>query len=146
MQGKLHGIITCESGKMDGLKTEPIAWSTDVKKLVALCHGLVPLSKGKVVGRLDEQKAFACVEAAFLVSLVLHMYFGSVLVGFGADSRTCSLHIPSLCYIAAVTVVTADMIQPVTHAYVSTHTAVSALLESVSINISISFCSRLLDL
>ncbi|DBA88103.1 hypothetical protein WJX79_009270 [Trebouxia sp. C0005] len=65
-QGKLHGIITCESGNMEGLKSEPIAWSADVKKLIALCHGLVPLSKGKVVGRLDEQKAFAYVEAAFL--------------------------------------------------------------------------------
>ncbi len=77
VQGKLHGIISCESGKMEGLKSDPIAWSTDVKKLIALCHGLVPLSKGKVVGRVDEQKAFACVEAAFLVSLVLHMCLGS---------------------------------------------------------------------
>jgi len=109
VQGKLHGIITCESGKMEGLKSEPIAWSTDVKKLIALCHGLVPLSKGKVVGRLDEQKAFACVEAAFLVSLALHMCFGSGLVGFGADSGTCCSHIPSLCCIAQVMFVTADM-------------------------------------
>ena len=67
VQGKLHGIITCDQGKMEGLKTEAVAWSADVKKLIALCHDLVPLSKGKVVGRLDEQKAFAYVEASFLV-------------------------------------------------------------------------------
>ena len=108
VQGRLHGIITCESGKMEGLKSDPIAWSTDVKKLIALCHGLVPLSKGKVVGRLDEQKAFACVEAAYLVCLVLNMCLGSNLVCFSADSRICSSHIPS-CF-AQVTLVTTDMI------------------------------------
>ncbi len=108
VQGRLHGIITCESGKMEGLKTDPIAWSTDVKKLIALCHGLVPLSKGKVVGRLDEQKAFACVEAAYLVCLVLNMCLGSNLVCFSADSRIYSSHIPS-CF-AQVTLVTTDMI------------------------------------
>lgn len=79
MQGKLHGIITCELGKMESLKTDPIAWSTDVRKLIALCHDLVPLSKGKVVGRLDEQKAFARMEAAFLVNLALGMCFSVIL-------------------------------------------------------------------
>lgn len=97
LQGKLHGIITCESGNMEGLKSEPIAWSADVKKLIALCHGLVPLSKGKVVGRLDEQKAFAYVEAAFLVSLAMHMCFGSGLVGFGAEG-----HAACTCPVCAV--------------------------------------------
>lgn len=109
VQGRLHGIITCDSGKMEGLKSDPIAWSTDVKKLIALCHGLVPLSKGKVVGRLDEQKAFACVEAAYVVSLVPHMCLGSNLVGSSADSRICSLHTASLCYTAQVTLVKTDM-------------------------------------
>ena len=52
---------------MAGLKTEAVAWSTDIKKVIALCHDLVPLSKGQVVGRLDEKKAFADVEAAFMV-------------------------------------------------------------------------------
>ncbi len=86
---------------MEGLQSEPVAWSADVKKLIALCHGLVPLSKGKVVGRLDEQKAFACVEAAFLVSLVLHTYFGSILVGFGTDPRICSS--PDMCQSPIIT-------------------------------------------
>ena len=82
VQGKLHGIITCDQGKMEGLKTEAVAWSADVKKLIALCHDLVPLSKGKVIGRLDEQKAFAYVEAAFLVCVCL-------------ISGTCACAIPS---------------------------------------------------
>ena len=72
MQGKLHGIVACEQGKMAGLKTEAVAWSTDIKKLIALCHDLVPLSKGQVVGRLDEKKAFADVEAAFLVCILFN--------------------------------------------------------------------------
>ncbi|DBA76073.1 TPA: hypothetical protein ACH3X1_009818 [Trebouxia sp. C0004] len=89
-QGKLHGIITCESGKMEGLKCDPIAWSTDVKKLIALCHGLVPLSRGKVVGRLDEQKAFACVEAAFLGRSTVCLPLG---VGKAQSTKTVKLEI-----------------------------------------------------
>lgn len=70
LQGKLHGIINCEHGKLAGLKTEAIAWGSDVKKMLALCHDLVPLSKGQIVGPLDEQKAFAAVEASFMVRIV----------------------------------------------------------------------------
>ena len=37
--------------------------------MLALCHDLVPLSKGQIVGRQDEQKAFAAVEATFSVGI-----------------------------------------------------------------------------
>ena len=67
LQGRLHGIIACEQGKLAGLKTEAVAWSSDVKRMLALCHDLVPLSKGHIIGRLDEKKAFAAVEASFMV-------------------------------------------------------------------------------
>lgn len=67
MQGKLHGIITCENGQLAGLKTEAVAWGSDIKRMLALCHDLVPLSKSQVVGPLAEQKAFAAVEASFKV-------------------------------------------------------------------------------
>ena len=71
MQGKLHGVIMCENSKMMGLKTEAVAWSPDVKKAIALCHDLVPLSKGKLTGQLEDKKAFVGVEAAFLVCLLI---------------------------------------------------------------------------
>ena len=69
VQGKLHGIITCEHGQLAGLKLEAVAWGSDIKRMLALCHDLVPLSKGQIVGPLDEQKAFAAVEASFVVCI-----------------------------------------------------------------------------
>lgn len=68
---------------MQGLKSEAVAWSTDVKKVVALCHDLVPLSKGNLAGQLDERMAFADVEAAFLVRLAIshhHVSYASLFV------------------------------------------------------------------
>lgn len=67
LQGQLHGIVTVEQGAMAGLKTDAVNWGSDVKKVVALCHDIVPLSKGQLVGSLEEKKAFAAVEAAFMV-------------------------------------------------------------------------------
>ena len=72
VQGRLHGIITCEHGKLETLKTESVAWGPDIKKMLALCNDLVPLKKGQLVGSLDEKKAFAAVEAAFMVSNLAH--------------------------------------------------------------------------
>lgn len=68
VQGRLHGIITCDHGKLADLKTESVAWGPDIKKVLALCNDLVPLKKGQIVGRLEEKKAFADVEASFVVS------------------------------------------------------------------------------
>ena len=73
MQGKLLGVVTCESGAMAGLKTEAAAWGSDVKKVIALCHDLVPLSKGQLAGSLEEKKAFKAVEAAFMVEQPLNI-------------------------------------------------------------------------
>lgn len=68
LQGRLHGIITCDHGKLDKLKTESVEWAPDLKKMLAVCNDLVPLTKGQLVGSLDEKRAFAAVEASFVVS------------------------------------------------------------------------------
>lgn len=42
-------------------------WGSDIKRMLALCHDLVPLSKSQIIGPLYEQRAFAAVEASFMV-------------------------------------------------------------------------------
>ena len=67
VQGRLHGIVTCEHHTMQDLKQEAIAWNTDIRKNIALCNDLVPLARNTVAGKLEEKKAFADIEAIFLV-------------------------------------------------------------------------------
>ncbi|KAL0035584.1 hypothetical protein WJX79_000466 [Trebouxia sp. C0005] len=65
-EGWLHGVLPCEDRMMGGLKMEPIAWSSDMCKSIALCNDLVPVGSRKVSGHADERKAFTDLEAAFL--------------------------------------------------------------------------------
>ena len=67
IQGSLHGVLPCEDCTMGGLKMEPIAWSSDMRKSIALCNDLVPVGSRNVSGHADERRAFVDVEAAFLV-------------------------------------------------------------------------------
>jgi hypothetical protein len=67
VQGSLHGVLPCEDRTMGGLKMEPIAWSSDMRKSIALCNDLVPVGSRNVSGHADERRAFIDVEAAFLV-------------------------------------------------------------------------------
>ena len=66
-QGSLHGVLPCEDRMMGGLKMEPVAWSSDMRKSIALCNDLVPVGSRNVSGHADERRAFIDVEAAFLV-------------------------------------------------------------------------------
>lgn len=52
---------------MQDLKQEAIAWNTDIRKNLALCNDLVPLARNTVAGKLEEKKAFADIEASFVV-------------------------------------------------------------------------------
>lgn len=72
LQGRLHGIVTCEHHKMQGLKSEAVGWNSDVRKNIALCNDLVPLAKNIVAGTLEEKKAFTDVEAIFVVTLLFY--------------------------------------------------------------------------
>ncbi|KAL0050516.1 hypothetical protein WJX82_001360 [Trebouxia sp. C0006] len=65
-EGSLHGVLPCEDRTMGGLKMEPIAWSSDMRKSIALCNDLVPVGSRNVSGHADERRAFIDVEAAFL--------------------------------------------------------------------------------
>ncbi|KAL0020340.1 hypothetical protein WJX77_012513 [Trebouxia sp. C0004] len=65
-EGSLHGVLPCEDCTMGGLKMEPIAWSSGMRKSIALCNDLVPVGSRNVTGHADERKAFTDVEAAFL--------------------------------------------------------------------------------
>lgn len=73
LQGRLHGIVTCEHHKMQGLKSEAIGWNSDVRKNIALCNDLVPLAKNILAGTLEEKKAFLDVEAIFVVTLLFYL-------------------------------------------------------------------------
>ncbi len=68
---------------MGALKMEPIAWSSDMRKSIALCNDLVPLGGRTVTGRADERKAFTDVEAAFLVRPIclLHATEAAFMMG-----------------------------------------------------------------
>ncbi len=72
MQGFLHGVLMCDNCTLGNLRIEAVAWSNDIRKSIALCNDLVPLNTRKVTGHADERKAFADIEAAFLVSLAAH--------------------------------------------------------------------------
>ena len=73
MQGFLHGVIMCEERTLGNLRIEAIAWSSDMRKAIALCNDLIPLNNRKVTGRADDRKAFTDVEAAFLVCICLSL-------------------------------------------------------------------------
>ena len=68
LQGHLHGVLVCNKCTLGALKTEPFTWSSDIRKAVALCNDLMPLNSKTVVGPASEKKAFADVEAVFVVS------------------------------------------------------------------------------
>jgi len=68
VQGKLQGIVTCEGGQLEGMKSEAISWNSNIRKVVALCNDLVPLQRNRTAGPQDEKKAFKSVEAVFVVS------------------------------------------------------------------------------
>ena len=68
VQGRLHGIVTCEHHKMQGLKQEAIGWNSELRRNIALCNDLVPLARNTLAGKLEERKAFLDVEAIFLVT------------------------------------------------------------------------------
>ncbi|KAL3147353.1 hypothetical protein ABBQ32_002836 [Trebouxia sp. C0010 RCD-2024] len=67
-QGHLHGLVTCEEGKLGGtLKMEAVTWSGEMRIAIALCNDLIPLKNcRRVIGPDSEKKAFADVEAAFV--------------------------------------------------------------------------------
>ena len=67
-QGHLYGVVLCENGILAaGLKLEAITWSYAIRKAIALCNDLMPLNGRKIVGPDSEKRAFADVEAAFVV-------------------------------------------------------------------------------
>ena len=84
-QGSLHGVLPCEDRMMGGLKMEPVAWSSDMRKSIALCNDLVPVGSRNVSGHADERRAFIDVEAAFLVRPIclLHVTESAFLVSTG---------------------------------------------------------------
>ena len=58
----------CEDGILaPGLKTEAITWSYAIREALALCNDLMPLNGRQIVGPDSEKRAFADVEAAFVV-------------------------------------------------------------------------------
>ena len=61
------GVVEWESGQLSALRSEPVTWSNDIRKLLALCNDLTPLSRRKVIGPEDEVKMFKKIEAAFVV-------------------------------------------------------------------------------
>ena len=69
-QGYLHGVVMCDNCMLGGLKIDAITWSSDIRKAVALCNDLMPLSSRKLVGPASEKKAFTDVEAAFVVRVL----------------------------------------------------------------------------
>ncbi len=104
-------MLPCEDCTMGGLKMEPIAWSSDMRKSIALCNDLVPLGSRNVSGHADERKAFTGVEAAFLVRLtcLLHATGAAFLVRLvcllpAPETRSCLIshtilyHIMSLLH------------------------------------------------
>lgn len=61
------GVVEWESGQLSALRKEPITWSDEIRKLLALCNDLTPSSRDKVTGPEDEVKIFKQIEAAFVV-------------------------------------------------------------------------------
>ncbi len=98
-------MLPCEDCTMGGLKMEPIAWSSDMRKSIALCNDLVPLGSRNVSGHADERKAFTGVEAAFLVRLtcLLHATGAAFLVRLvcllpAPETRSCIQYCIILCH------------------------------------------------
>ena len=64
------GVVEWESGQLSALRSEPVTWSNNIRKLLALCNDLTPLSRHKVIGPEDEVKIFKKIEAAFVVQML----------------------------------------------------------------------------
>jgi len=90
---------------MGALKMEPVAWSSDMRKSIALCNDLVPLGGRNVSGHADERKAFTDVEAAFLVRPICLLHAAEAaflvrLICLFACNRNCpsgAASLPSAC-------------------------------------------------
>ena len=67
MQSDLHGMLPVVAGQFLSLQSDAVRWPVGLKQAAALCNSLTLINKIKVVGELDERRAFNAVEARFLV-------------------------------------------------------------------------------
>ena len=60
-------MLPVVAGQFQSLQSDAVRWPVGLKQAAALCTSLTLITKSKVVGELDERRAFHAVEARFLV-------------------------------------------------------------------------------